>query len=374
MAGIYIHIPFCKQACLYCNFHFSVSSALQNDFTAALLKEIPMRTGYLPAGTVNTVYFGGGTPSLLPPDQLVKILDHIRQHFPVAADAEITLEANPDDINEESLDTWRDAGFNRMSLGVQSFFPADLAWMHRAHDAGQAIRSVAMAKAAGFDNLSLDLIYGLPSLSDGQWRENVETVIGLGVPHVSCYALTVEPKTALQKLVASGKKPDVVPEDQARQFLQVMDWLGRAGYDHYEISNFAKPGRRSRHNSSYWQSVPYIGLGPSAHSFDGGSRQWNVANNALYIKAIGEEKLPFEKEVLKPADQLNEYIMISLRTLEGLQLERVRGQFGVDKSETLETKAAVYVENGKMTVESGHLRLTREGKLYADGIAAELFF
>ncbi len=374
MAGIYIHIPFCKQACLYCNFHFSVSPGLQNDFTAALLREIPLRLDYLPGETIHTVYFGGGTPSLLPADQLVKILDRVRQHFSVAADAEITLEANPDDITDTSLAVWRSGGFNRMSLGVQSFFAADLNWMNRAHDAGQAIRSVGMAQSAGFTNLSLDLIYGLPGLTDEQWRENVNTVVGLGVPHVSCYALTVEPKTALHKLVASGRKSDVVSDDQARQFLEAMDWLGAAGYDHYEISNFARPGLRSRHNSSYWQSVPYIGLGPSAHSFDGGSRQWNVANNALYIKSLQQGELPFEKEVLQPADQLNEYIMISLRTMEGLQLNEVQARFGEEKRNVLKEKTKMYLANGQMTADSGKLRLTRAGKLYADGIAADLFF
>jgi len=370
MAGIYLHIPFCRQACHYCNFHFSTSLARKNDFISALLKEIPLRKDYLEGESVETVYLGGGTPSLLAAEEIDSILQAVRSQFPLAAGAEITLEANPDDITTARLRAWRQAGINRLSIGVQSFFEEDLRWMNRAHTAAQALDCIRQAREEGFDNLSIDLIYGGPTLPDSRWRENVERAIGLGVPHLSCYALTVEPRTALDTLIRRYAMADVSPEDQARQFLLLMDWMATAGYEHYEISNFALPGHRSRHNSAYWQGKKYLGLGPSAHSYDGVSREWNIANNARYIAEPG---LTGEKEVLTAGQQLNEYIMISLRTVEGIDLRAMAERFGVERMEDLRRRAEKYVLEAKLRLVGESLQLTREGKLLADGIAADLF-
>jgi oxygen-independent coproporphyrinogen-3 oxidase len=358
----------------------------KNDFISALLKEMALRRDYIGDEKVETVYFGGGTPSLLETDDLLRVMDGLRAGFDFLPDAEITLEANPDDIiSEGRLEAWGRMGINRLSIGVQSFFDADLRWMNRAHDAGQANTCIRMAQDAGFTQLSIDLIYGGPTLPDDNWRYNVENAIALNIPHLSCYALTVEPRTPLEKMIRQHRSEDPSPEDQARQFLLLMDWTARAGYEHYEISNFARPGHRSRHNSSYWQGKTYLGLGPSAHSFDGLSRQWNVANNARYNMALNGEKpegiavvagLPVfvaEKEVLTPVQRLNEYIMTSLRTLEGCDLRLVAERFGVGLSTALEERAVRHVNNGSLTLEINHLRLTREGRLLADGIAADLF-
>jgi oxygen-independent coproporphyrinogen-3 oxidase len=372
MAGIYLHIPFCRQACHYCNFHFSTSLKLKNEFVEALLKEIHLQSTYLPSEPVNTIYFGGGTPSLLSIDELTSILQILRQTFTVAANAEITLEANPDDIVEEKLKDWKQVGINRLSIGVQSFFEEDLRWMNRAHSAKQAISNLQLARKY-FDNITIDLIYGTPTLPDDKWQHNVQQAIDLGITHLSCYALTVEPRTALADMIAKHKTIDVNTEDQARQFLLLMDWMQAAGYEHYEISNFALPGMRSRHNSSYWQGASYLGLGPSAHSFNGKSRQWNIANNALYIKSLQEDKVPFEIEELTSTQRLNEYIMTSLRTMEGLHVEYVTNNFGEKAASKLQQEAKQFIETGKMQLNNGYLQLTKEGRLFADGIAAELF-
>lgn len=371
MAGIYLHIPFCRQACHYCNFHFSTSLARKNDFISALLKEIPLRKDYLEGESVETVYLGGGTPSLLAAEEIESILDALRSQFPLAAGAEITLEANPDDITVMRLGAWRQAGVNRLSIGVQSFFEEDLRWMNRAHSATQALDCIRQAREAGFDNLSIDLIYGGPTLPDARWQQNVERAIGLGIPHLSCYALTVEPRTALDTLIRRHAMADVSPDDQARQFLLLMDWMAGAGYEHYEISNFALPGHRSRHNSAYWQGKKYLGLGPSAHSYDGVSREWNIANNARYIAEPG---LIGEKEVLTVEQRLNEYIMIALRTVEGIDLRVMAERFGVQRAEEVRRRAEIYVRKGHLRLTGERVHLTREGKLLADGIAADLFF
>jgi len=347
----------------------------KNDFIPALLREMQLRKDYIAGEPVATVYFGGGTPSLLEPDQLRAIMERLVALFTMAPDAEITLEANPDDIAPERLAAWRSAGVNRLSIGVQSFFEEDLRWMNRAHDARQALECIGMAQREGFD-LSIDLIYGGPTLPDIHWKQNVEQAIGLGVPHLSCYALTVEPRTALDTLIRRHQVQDVDQADQARQFRLLMDWTHRAGYEHYEISNFALPGHRSRHNSSYWQGHPYLGLGPSAHSFNGVSRQWNIANNAGYVAALGEggAGLIAGKEDLTPIQQLNEYIMISLRTAEGSSFQAVERRFGPKLAERLWQRAERHMVSGKIKTSAEVLQLTREGKLLADGIAADLFF
>lgn len=368
MAGIYIHIPFCKQACHYCNFHFSTSLRYKNEFISAILKESELQRNYLSGEPVSSIYFGGGTPSLLEPGELFSILDRLYTHYSVAPDAEITLEANPDDINEKKLVSWKETGFNRLSIGIQSFFEEDLKWMNRAHNARQAINSLKLAQRY-FSNITIDLIYGIPILTNEKWKQNADTAINLSIPHLSCYALTIEEKTPLFKMIREHRKENINPDKQSEQFLLLMEWLDRTGYEHYEISNFAKPNFRSRHNTSYWQGKKYLGLGPSAHSYNGQSRQWNIANNNIYIESVNKGTLSIEKEVLTLSQKKNEYIMTSLRTLEGLNLEKT------DPEERLRLLAESkrYIDSGLIKSEKNCLTLTREGKLLADGIAANLF-
>ena len=374
MPGIYIHIPFCKQACHYCNFHFSTSIKLKNGFLGALLKEISLQKNFLREEVVETIYFGGGTPSLLSGEEIKTILEDIHSNYEVVAEAETTLEANPDDITFEKLTSWKKAGINRLSVGIQSFFDQDLKWMNRAHNAAQAEECLELAYEAGFDNMSIDLIFGTPTLTDSNWKHNVEKAISFNIKHLSCYCLTVEPKTPLEKLIQKKKLDGINSEDQARQFLLLIDWLSRAGYEQYEISNFALPGKRSRHNSSYWQGKKYLGLGPSAHSFDGKSRQWNLANNALYIQSLEKNIVPFELEILTPAQKLNEWIMTSLRTKEGLQFDTQMNPVDHRIITLLQKKSARYQEQNFLITDGKSLVLTNQGKLFADGIAASLFF
>lgn len=368
MAGIYIHIPFCKQACHYCNFHFATSLHYKNELIAALLKEITLQKDYIGIDTISTIYFGGGTPSLCTKNEIKSILSAIRFHFSVEDNPEITFEANPDDITEEKLLDWKEAGINRLSIGIQSFFEEDLKWMNRAHTAKQAIENLQLA-LKHFDNITADLIYGTPQLNNEKWKQNVSTLINLEIPHLSCYALTVEPKTPLDKMIKQHQSEDINAEKQSEQFLLLMQWLEEAGYEHYEISNFAKPGFRSRHNSAYWQGAKYIGLGPSAHSYNGNERQWNIANNNTYISSIEAGKIPLEKEILTPTQKINEYIMTSLRTVEGIQLDKLD-----DITKThCKKMSQQYINSGLMIFEKNSLHLTKEGKLLADGIAADFF-
>jgi len=300
------------------------------------------------------------------------MIDNLHSLFLVAEDAEITLEANPDDINTEKLISWKSVGINRLSIGVQSFFEEDLAWMNRAHNAQQALQCIQLAKEEGFDNITIDLIYGTPTLTDEKWKQNVETALSLNISHLSCYALTVEPKTALDKMIALGKKENVDAEKQSSHFELLMNWMNDAGYEHYEISNFEKPNYRSKHNSSYWQGKSYLGLGPSAHSFNGSSRQWNISNNALYIQSIEQGIVPFEEEQLTSTQQLNEYIMTSLRTIEGLSLQTVKEKWADQVGEIL-SLAKKFIQQQLVFEKNHHLILTQQGKLFADGIAADLF-
>ncbi|WP_212001331.1 radical SAM family heme chaperone HemW [Chitinophaga sp. HK235] len=373
MAGIYLHIPFCKQACYYCNFYFSTSLAGKDKMVESLLQEIDLQRNYLSGEPVQTIYFGGGTPSLLSTAELQQLLSRLHSTFEVAPDAEITLEANPDDLDIPKLEALRDAGINRLSIGVQSFHETDLRWMNRAHNSQQALECITNAQQLGFRNITIDLIYGGPTLSDEGWEQNVRQAIALGIPHLSCYALTVEPGTALDHFIRKKKMAATDPDKAARHFEQLMQWLEAAGYEHYEISNFALPGWHSRHNSSYWQGRSYLGLGPSAHSFNGHSRQWNVANNATYMKSIAAGQIPAEIETLTTAMQFNEYIMTSLRTSAGCDLEWVSGKFDAASTQHLEKESRQFISKGWMVQEGKYLRLTRAGRLFADGIAAELF-
>jgi len=373
MAGVYIHIPFCKKACTYCNFHFSTSLKSRNEFINALLKETRIRKEYLGNQVVETIYFGGGTPSILDVQELNMILEEVRSSFHIAPGAEITLEANPDDINPEKILAWKLSGINRLSIGVQSFYQSDLEWMNRAHSADQAIDSIRFARAGGIDNLTIDLIYGTPGLTDAHWIQNMVTAVSAGVQHLSCYALTVEPKTLLDQQIRKHLIPEIDTDQQARQFMLMVNFLESKGFEQYEISNFALPGFRSKHNSSYWKGAHYLGLGPSAHSFNGTQRAWNIANNALYIQSITNGELNSEVEELSENMRLNEYVMTSSRTIEGISLLHVEKEFGLNRRLEVENKASKFLTEGKMIKNEEKLVLTLEGRLFADGIASELF-
>jgi len=386
LAGFYIHIPFCKQACYYCNFHFSTSKGLRSEMTGSLIKEIELRRKMLESTRKNdmaiisssdekieTIYFGGGTPSLLSTNEISSIICAIKKNYYVIPEAETTLEANPDDIHPENLAGWKNAGINRLSIGIQSFIQRDLKWMNRVHNSEQALNSIQLSKKAGFKNFSIDLIFGTPGLADEEWEKNIQTVIDLNVPHISAYALTVEPKTALQKMIGLKKKENINNEVQAKQFMILMQMMRAAGYEHYEISNFAKRGFRSRHNSSYWQGEKYIGIGPSAHSFNENQRSWNIANNRIYIKSLEQNLIPSEKEILTPSQKLNEYVMTSLRTFEGMNLNYISKTFSLSERDRIEKLLENKIEKDNFFRIDDRIILTGIGKLFADRIAVELF-
>ena len=372
MAGIYLHIPFCKQACTYCNFHFTTSLRYKDELVEAMVKEISLQKSFVEAEPIATIYFGGGTPSLLGIDDCRLIMEALKENFDILPEAEITLEANPDDISQERLQAWKSIGINRLSIGVQSFFEEDLKWMNRAHNAELAVNSLQLA-VKEFDNLSMDLIYGSPLLTDDMWRQNVDRAVDYGITHLSCYALTVEEKTPLHKQILSNKKMNVDSDRQAHQFLLLMQWLKEKGFEHYEVSNFAKPGFRSKHNSSYWRGEKYLGLGPSAHSYNGRIRKWNVANNIRYINAISKGIIEGETETLTPLQQLNEYIMISLRTKEGMDVAKMESNWGKERIAAIEKRLSFFERQGLLTITGSTVQLTETGILRADGIAADLF-
>ncbi|MCX8020711.1 MAG: radical SAM family heme chaperone HemW [Chitinophagaceae bacterium] len=372
MAGIYVHIPFCKKACIYCDFHFTTSFRFKQKVIQCIQKELQLRRNYLGSPQIQTIYFGGGTPSVLRFDELRALIDCIQDLFKLDPDAEITLEANPDDITDENLKCWNDVGINRISIGIQSFFDEDLIWMNRAHSALQAKSALEKAKLF-FHNITADLIYGYPLLTDEKWKKNLEMIRSYGIPHVSCYALTVEDKTKLFRLIREKKTEEINDKQAAAQYLYLMDFMDNAGYEHYEISSFAKPGYRSRHNSSYWSAEAYLGVGPSAHSFNGTERQWNISNNMKYIQALEKNIIPCQKEILSPTQQLNEYILTALRTREGIHVDYVEKKFQILR-EVLYQKAEKYLQNGMMAADEGFVYLTQKGKLFADRITTDLFF
>lgn len=332
-----------------------------------------MLTGnFINPGVIETIYFGGGTPSLLSVNQLASIIQSIHKKFPVSAGAEVTLEANPDDINTRVLHEWQNVGINRLSVGIQSFDDKELRWMNRAHTSQQSLECIDDILLAGFTNFSADLIYGSPLSTNESLQYNTEIIFNKNIPHVSCYALTVEPKTRLHTMIKKHLSKPVSADTQAWQFSLLVDWMQNAGYEQYEISNFAKPGFRSRHNSSYWQGIPYYGFGPSAHSFNGRTRRWNLPNNALYIQSIQNNTIPYEEEELTEVQHYNEYVMTALRTREGISIEKVKNDFG-DYSEKLLAGVKKYIQHNLMTCSNEHLTLTNKGKFLADGIAADLF-
>jgi oxygen-independent coproporphyrinogen-3 oxidase len=341
---------------------------------AAILSEISLQKNFLDGQQIETIYFGGGTPSLLTADEIQLLLDKIHHTFEVSASAEITIEANPDDLSPQKVRELKQTLLNRFSIGIQSFFQEDLLWMNRAHNASEAESSVKRVQDAGFENITVDLIYGYPLLSNEKWLSNIQQVIELNVPHVSAYSITVEPKTALASFINKGKQSPMNETQSAAQFLTLMEALLDGGFEHYEISNFAKPGRHSRHNSNYWNGVPYLGLGPSAHSYNGKIRQWNVANNSKYIFSIGKKEIPAEIEVLSQINHINEYIMTALRTSNGIDLKLVTQNFGNDFRVKIVGCLAQFEEKNWLMENSDFVRLTNAGKLYADYIASELFF
>ena len=371
MAGIYLHIPFCKQACHYCEFHFSTTRKHQTEMVQAIAKELVLRKGEMPQD-VETIYFGGGTPSLLNASELEFLLKTIYNHFKVSNTPEITLEANPDDLSEGVLQSLKAASVNRLSIGAQSFFEEDLLLMNRAHNASEAITCIENAQSY-FENISIDLIYGMPKMTAERWLQNLDKAFQLNVPHLSCYALTVEPKTALKKFIEKGTVPPVEDELAQEHHALLVQQTEERGYVNYEFSNFGKPGFESQNNLGYWLGKPYLGVGPSAHSFDGNSRSWNIRNNSKYIQAIMKGELPLEREHLSLRDHYNEYVMTRLRTQWGINLEEVETRFNsVCKAHVWE-QAQPHLQNGNLLLEGHHLKVSAKGKFLSDGIASDLF-
>ncbi|MEM8906752.1 MAG: radical SAM family heme chaperone HemW [Bacteroidota bacterium] len=373
MSGIYLHIPFCKQACHYCNFHFSTSLRHKEELLGAMLLEIEQRHDYLPTTPIQSIYLGGGTPSLLNEKELEQLFAQLHRYFRIAEDAEITLEANPDDLTLAYLQMLRKSPVNRLSIGIQSFFDEDLQYMNRAHSAQEAYQCLLYAQELGFSNYSIDLIYGSPTTTDAHWMENLQKIFALKVPHISCYCLTVEPGTALDHFVKKGQALAVDEEQAARQFEQLMAQMADQGYVHYEISNFALPDLWARHNSNYWRGAAYLGIGPSAHSFDGKSRQWNLAHNAQYIRQVNQQGNYFEREGLSPAQQYNEYILTALRTIWGCQWPKLKTWSPQIQNHFLE-KVGPFLQDATIVEQAGIYTLSTKGKLLADRIAMELFF
>lgn len=386
MPGIYIHIPFCKQACSYCDFHFSTSLSKKELFINALLKEIELQKNYLSiqrlhnsaasvAGeNINSIYFGGGTPSVLNEKEINLIFEKLSEYFAIPKNAEVTLEANPDDISEDYLKSLKNTPINRLSIGVQSFSNADLRYMNRVHDAATALRSIKLALAAGFENISIDLIYGTPTMNHKTWVDNLQALFEMPVNHLSCYSLTVESRTPLYKMIRLGKT--VAPEDQksAAQFEILMQLTAENNFEHYEISSFSRNRKYSIHNSGYWRGESYLGLGPSAHSYNRISRQWNVANNSVYIDSLLKGKMPFEKEELTSQQKYNEYVMTSLRTKWGASIEKISKDFGVEYENYFKKESRKILEKNLLSEKENIFYLSEKGKLFADQIASSLFY
>ncbi len=373
MSGIYIHIPFCKQACHYCDFHFSTSMKKNEEMVLALAKELQLRKKEFQNESIATIYFGGGTPSVLTPAEIRFLIDVIYENYNVEAAPEITLEANPDDLSEERITAFAELGINRLSIGIQSFFEEDLKLMNRAHNSEEAKKCLEIATRY-FDNISLDLIYGIPGMTNERWLQNIDTALSFGIPHISSYALTVEPKTALNKLIQTGKIASPNDEVAQEHFMILVETLEKNGFVHYELSNFGKENYFSQNNSAYWLGKKYIGIGPSAHSYDGISRSWNVANNALYLKALQNDELPNEVEKLTIEDRYNEYIMTGLRTIWGVSLVRIEQEFGIDFLNYLKKQSRKFIDDGLLSITDDILKPTLKGKFLTDGIASDLFY
>jgi oxygen-independent coproporphyrinogen-3 oxidase len=373
MAGIYVHIPFCKTKCHYCNFYSLASVKYKADFIKTLREEIFLQRNYLQKSPINTIYFGGGTPSLLTLAEITEILETVYEHFEISDALEITLEANPDDISEDWVKSIKESDVNRFSLGVQSFFDADLQYLNRVHNGREAENAIMLLQDHGFSNLSIDLIYGIPTLSDTAWGENLEMFFRLDIPHLSAYALTVEEKTALHNLI---RKKKVLPLDESglvRQFKALLDLTEKQKFIHYEISNFAREGFYSKHNSLYWTGGHYLGLGPSAHSYNGHSRRWNQASIKSWLDLKEHYSESFEEEILSPDQRYNEYVMTSLRTIWGCNSETIRQEFGIEYADHLLREAQQFLKERKLEMKGNRIFLTNKVKLFADGISSALF-
>lgn len=372
MAGIYLHIPFCKKACFYCDFHFSTSLKKKDELISCLEKELEIRKDELKDETIETIYFGGGTPSLLSVEEIELLMKSIYENYTVSANPEITLEANPDNLTDAKIFELAESPINRLSIGIQSFFEDDLKLMNRAHNSDEA-KSCLSAAIGSFDNITVDLIYGIPNMPVEKWKKNLQTVFDFGIHHISSYALTVEPNTALDSFIKNGKYPPL-DEALAKQHFDVLvEETQKNGFVHYEISNFGKPNYFSQHNTSYWLGKKYLGIGPSAHSFNKTNRSWNVSNNTKYIKAILENKLPNEVEELSKNDQFNEYIITGLRTIWGVSLAEVELEFGIDYKNKLLVSAENFIIQELLEIDNYVLKTTKKGKFLADGIASDLF-
>ena len=371
---IYLHIPFCKQKCSYCNFHFSTSLTLKKDMVAAIKKELQIRHTELEHKTIKSLYFGGGTPSILEVDEIKSLIDEMSKYYDFASNIEITLEANPDDLNQNFLKGIAKAGINRLSIGTQSFHEDDLKMMNRAHNASEAESSIKRSQDVGIENISIDLIYGSPTSNFEIWKDNLRKTIALEVPHISSYALTVEPKTAISNWIEKGKMKAPVEVEQNKEFYYMVDFLKDHGFDHYEISNFGKPNFHSQHNSAYWKYQPYLGLGPSAHSYNGREeRSWNLANNPNYIKKLEQNILPIEREILSEKDQYNEMLMIGLRTIWGVDLTRFKESFSDELLEQFNHDIQSKLSEGILKIENNFLKIDEKHWFFADGIASDLF-
>lgn len=372
MAGIYVHIPFCRQKCHYCNFHFSVSLKNKRALLTSLLKEIELRSDFLGRTGIDTLYLGGGTPSVLSGEEILILKEKIASYFKFNEGMEFTIEANPDDLQESYLQELKDLGVNRLSVGIQSFNDEELKLMNRSHDASTARQALKNIKRVGFDDYSIDLIFGMPASSLESWKKNLEEGLAYNAPHYSLYNLTVEPRTALDHMVGKGSVQMLPDGLMAEQFQISMDTMHQAGYEHYEISNYAKKGRYARHNTSYWQGEAYMGIGPSAHSYIGATRSWNVSNNNRYIKMIETNLLSEDKEILSLEDQYNEYIMTGLRTMWGVDPKRIKA-LGEKCYIHFNTLKGEFIHNGMLNLKQGSYVLTNKGKLFADQVAADLF-
>lgn len=373
MAGVYIHVPFCKQACHYCDFHFSTQMKKKDAMVDALVREMELRKNELGDEVVETIYFGGGTPSVLDFKELERLIQAVYDHYKVMDNPEITLEANPDDLSNDRIIQLSKSPINRLSIGIQSFFEEDLRLMNRAHNAQEAKNCIEEA-VKYFDNITIDLIYGIPRMGHDRWKANIQKALDFGLPHISSYALTVEPKTALEKLIQKGTVPQVDDGQAQEQFHILVELLEEQGFVNYEISNFGKPGYFSQNNTAYWQGKTYLGIGPSTHSYDGLSRTWNIRNNSLYIKQIQQGILPSEKETLTVTDRYNEYVMTGLRTIWGVSKEKIAKEFGPDYANYLEQQSEKFIEQQLLFWEDAILRTTKQGKFLADGITSDLFF
>lgn len=374
MAGIYIHIPFCKSKCAYCNFFSLASQSKMNDYLDALKNEIVSRNQYLGNEMVETIYFGGGTPSLLSADDIAEIIEILHKNFNIISKPEITLEVNPDTVDKEKLISLKEKGINRISVGIQSFNDDDLRYLDRKHNSKHALQIIDDLKSVGFDKLTLDLIYGIPTLTEEKWNKNLDIFFSTGISHLSAYALTVEPKTILGQKIEKGILQDVNEDATIRHYEILIERTKECEFEHYEISNFAKKGFRSQHNSIYWKDVKYLGLGTSAHSYDGNSRQWNVSNLTKYINTDFDTDTDFfERELLTKDDKFNEYVMTSLRTSWGCDINKIASEYGISYANHFLKNVKSYVDKGIMLKNDNSYILTDNGMLLADGIASEIF-